>query len=319
MIKKIHIGIILIFMLLLTACGGEKIEIKNVETTETTTKVFIDKRDKEITIGETPKRIVSVSASVDEFLLSLTDESQVVGVSEEATNPAVSNVYKKAKKVENKLSKASVEQIVALKPDLVIVPSFEKIEFIEQIEAANIPVYQIDDQSSFEGIKENINEIGQMIGKEKEAKDYIASMNKRFKELKEKTDAIAEKDKVRVLYWSARQTTVLDNTLIGDRIRLSGAINVINEAGLPEETSKFPKLSKEKVVELNPDVIITTASVSNPEDRQFFEQWKQDPALKDVAAFKNNRIYFMEPPHFMRSSPYAIEGVFDLYDVLYEK
>ena len=101
-------------------------------------------------------------------------------------------------------------------------------------------------------------------------------------------------------------------------IELAGGINVITEAGITgDEYPDYPNLSKEKLVELNPDVIITSDWQYDGSKATFVEEWKNDPALKNVNAFKNNEVYTIDSANLTTAAHYVIEGAEDVYNVLY--
>ena len=101
-------------------------------------------------------------------------------------------------------------------------------------------------------------------------------------------------------------------------IELAGGINVITEAGITgDEFPDYPNLSKEKLVELNPDVIITSDWQYDGSKATFVEEWKNDPALKNINAFKNNEVYTIDSANLTTAAHFVIEGAEDIYNVLY--
>lgn len=309
----------------LAACGEEtsndqqeKTESASVEKSSDYPKTFTDGRGVEVTIQEKPTKIVSTTLAIDEYLLPLVEADRVTAVTKLATDPGISNVVDLADAVETKIESVTSELVLSLKPDLVLIPSYLDPEVLKQIEAAGITTYQLKDDTSFAGILEGLEEVGMIVGEEEKASEIIDDVKKRMESLEEKAEA--QSDKKRVVYWTQQNTSVTENTSIGEMITLAGGINAITEAGITgDEYPDYPNLSKEKLVELDPDVIITSDWQYDGSKATFIEEWKKDPALKDIKAFKNDAVYAIDSANLTTAAHYVIEGAEDIYTVLYGK
>ena len=307
----------------LAACGEEisneqKEKTKNasVEKSSDYPKTLTDGRGVEVTIQEKPTKIVSTTLAIDEYLLPLVEADRVTAVTKLATDPGISNVVDLADAVETKIESITSELVLSLKPDLVLIPSYLDPEVLKQIEAAGITTYQLKDDTSFAGILEGLEEVGMIVGEEEKASEIIDDVKKRMESLEEKAEA--QSDKKRVVYWTQQNTSVTENTSIGEMITLAGGINAITEAGITgDEYPDYPNLSKEKLVELDPDVIITSDWQYDGSKATFIEEWKKDPALKDIKAFKNDAVYAIDSANLTTAAHYVIEGAEDIYTVLY--
>ena len=307
----------------LAACGEEtsneqkeKTESASVEKSSDYPKTLADGRGVEVTIQEKPTKIVSTTLAIDEYLLPLVEADRVTAVTKLATDPGISNVVDLADAVETKIESVTSELVLSLKPDLVLIPSYLDPEVLKQIEAAGITTYQLKDDTSFAGILEGLEEVGMIVGEEEKASEIIDDVKKRMESLEEKAEA--QSDKKRVVYWTQQNTSVTENTSIGEMITLAGGINAITEAGITgDEYPDYPNLSKEKLVELDPDVIITSDWQYDGSKATFIEEWKKDPALKDIKAFKNDAVYAIDSANLTTAAHYVIEGAEDIYTVLY--
>ena len=307
----------------LAACGEEisneqkeKTENASVEKSSDYPKTLTDGRGVEVTIQEKPTKIVSTTLAIDEYLLPLVEADRVTAVTKLATDPGISNVVELADAVETKIESVTSELVLSLKPDLVLIPSYLDPEVLKQIEAAGITTYQLKDDTSFAGILEGLEEVGMIVGEEEKASEIIDDVKKRMESLEEKAEA--QSDKKRVVYWTQQNTSVTENTSIGEMITLAGGINAITEAGITgDEYPDYPNLSKEKLVELDPDVIITSDWQYDGSKATFIEEWKKDPALKDIKAFKNDAVYAIDSANLTTAAHYVIEGAEDIYTVLY--
>ena len=277
-------------------------------------KTFTDGRGKEITLNEKPSRIVSTTLAIDEYLLALVETNRIAAVTQLSTDPGISNVAGLTDPIETKIESLTAELVISLNPDLVLLPTYSNPEVVEQLDKANIVTYQLKDDASFDGILAGVEEVGALVGEEEKAADLVSNIKERMSDLKDQST----NNKKRVLYWTEYNSSVTDNTSIGEMINLAGGLNVITEAGITgDEYPDYPSLSKEKVIELNPDVIITSIWTGTDQQSTIIDEWKKDPALQNVAAIKNNAVYAIDSANLTTASHYVIEGAEDIYNVLY--
>jgi len=323
---KKYLSLLLVLLLsvfALAACGEDATIDQSTEKVEETTsevsdypKTFTDGRGIEVTLEEKPSRIVSTTLAIDEYLLALVDPGRIAAVTQMSTDPGISNVAGLIGSIETKIESVTAELVLSLNPDLVLVPTYVNPEVLEQLDAAGVKTYQLKDDASFDGILEGLEEVGALVGEEEKAAGIVADIKDRIAALEE--EAAEKTDKKRVLYWTQYNSSVTENTSIGEMITLAGGINVITEAGIMgDEFPDYPNLSKEKLVELNPDVIITSDWQYDGSEATFIEEWKSDPALQNVNAFKNNEVYDIDSANLTTAAHYVIEGAEDIYNVLY--
>jgi iron complex transport system substrate-binding protein len=304
----------------LFACGNdETVNNQKKETNQETSeypKTLTDGRGEEVTLKEKPSRIVSTTLAIDEYLLPLVDEERIAAVTKMSTDSGISNVADLTEGIDTKIESVTSELVLSLQPDLVLIPSYVDPEVLKQIDAAGITTYQLKDDSSISGVLDGLMEVGTIVGEEDKAEEIIADVKKRMSDLQKKAEA--ETEKKRVVYWTQQNSSVTENTTIGEMITLAGGINAITEAGITgDEYPDYPNLSKEKLVELNPDVIITSDWQYDGSKATFVEEWKKDPALKNVKAFKNNEVHVIDSANLTTASHFVIEGAEDIYQVLY--
>lgn len=320
-LKGLLFSLVAVFML--AACGNEEVKedvnkepaTQAEESESAYPKTFVDGRGKEVTISKKPEKIVSTTLAVDEFLVDLTSLENIIAVTNISTDPGISNVADKTEKIETKFETVTSEQVIALEPDLVIIPSYVNPDVLNQLEDAGITTYQVIDDSSFEGIAETVKIFGDILGEEEKAAALVKDFNERIETLEEKAASI--ENPKRVLYYTEYLSSVTDNTTIGTMINLAGGVNVVTEAGIVgDEYPDYPNVSKELLVELNPEVIFTTAWGSTGDEPAFVTEWKNDPALANIDAIKNNQVYVLDSANVTTASHYVIEGAEEMAAVL---
>ena len=101
---------------------------------------------------------------MDEYLLSLTDAANIAAVTQISTDAGISNVAGQTDAIETKFETVTAEQVLALEPDLVLVPSYVSPDVLNQLDDAGLTTYQVVNDASFAGILETVKVIGEMIG-----------------------------------------------------------------------------------------------------------------------------------------------------------
>jgi ABC-type Fe3+-hydroxamate transport system substrate-binding protein len=139
---------------------------------------FIDQMGREVLLKDSPKRIVSLVPSQTELLFDIGLEDEVVGITKFCVHP---KSWFKAKKRVGGTKNVSISSVKELNPDLIIANkeenTIEDILLLEQI----APVW-ISDINSFEDAIEMIQQIGNIVDKDVEAKLLIADIRDSFQE-----------------------------------------------------------------------------------------------------------------------------------------
>ena len=116
-------------------CGNDKPENNG-------TRVVKDAKGYEVKVPAHPMRIVSFSISCDEILLGLVEPERIASVSYLCDDAGISHVVEKSKAVKERIKGTpSVERIMALKPDLVILGDWWTPDSIQTIRDMGISVY----------------------------------------------------------------------------------------------------------------------------------------------------------------------------------
>lgn len=190
-------------LMLLAACGQEETNTTEKETTtQQSTEVteeqaqfpvtVTDSLNKEITLENAPKRIISLTPSNTEILFGLGLNEEIIGVSDNDNYPEEVLTKEKVGGMEFNL-----EQLISLQPDLIVAHesglySFNE-EAITQLEAVGIPVFVVKNAATFEETYTTIEQIGQLTGKTKEATEIIASIQKGIQDIEVKVADLEEK------------------------------------------------------------------------------------------------------------------------------
>ena len=272
-------------------------------------RTITDGLGSEVTIPQKPQRIVSLTLATDEILLSLVATERVRAVTYLAGDSIWTNVSETARQVEHTVQ-SDPEQIIALEPDLVLAATYNNPDHIKLLRDAGIPVVVVSLFDSVDQVADNIRYVARLTGDEARAEELIAAMEERLAAI----EALAAKaeTKPRVLFYTAFGSSAGKGSTFSDIVQRAGGINLGDEA----LDGPFGEISLEKIVELNPDVIITDEF--SPEDNaEWQENFSNHPALANVNAKKNGRIYTVPARHISTLSHYIVEGVYDVAKLLH--
>lgn len=311
-------SIILLFsMLLLIACGSEETqpEKEHAQQKEKVQKqegefplTITDGANREVTIEEEPETIVSIQASHTEIAFALGIGDKLIGRSD------YDNYPEEALKIQSVGGQdINAELVLSLLPDMALVTEYHyknHPEVLDKFEQAGIDVIVIGSATSFEHAYSNIELIGVATGRKAEAEALVADMKKRLKDIEEKAAKhVTGKKKVWVEVSPAPDIfTTGQNTFMHEMLE---AIHAMNAA---EDHTGWVKLSEEEIVQLNPDVIITT--YGNQVDDPVAEVLARE-GWAEVPAIKNGAVYEVDTGTVTRPGPRLIEGVEILAELIY--
>ena len=253
------------------------------------------KNDENAKKGENKKynRIVVLDPATVEMIYMLGAEDKIVGVA----NLERSKVWpeEKVAKLESvgTFMKPSLEKIIALKPDLVIMSALTGEELNNGLKSNNIESKRIQ-ANSIEEIFTNFLEVAKMLGKENEANKIIAEKRAKLEEIKK----MATINKKGLFVMSASPLMVFGNdNLPNDIMKL---LNIKNIA--ENQKGRNPIVTPEFIIKENPDIIITL--LPNPS-----QIVATNPQLKNVNAIKNSKFIVANSSQILRGSPRTIDQI----------
>lgn len=254
-----------------------------------------DFRGASITVKTPVQRIVCLLESALSGLYMLGAQEQLVGIPANVYNSDVAPHYATLdQRLANKSIDTpgnwdfiSLEKIIALKPDVVIMWAHQR-EGIAALEARDIPVYGVF-IDSMEDIDKEIRDFSILTGTEKRAKALLDYTRTQVEQISQQTKAMPPNTIPKVYYaWGQSMLeTSCKGSMVDDMIRLAGGKNVCTQQA---ENSK-PSL--ERVLQWNPDVIVLW-----PSERRSVQSVLSDTQWRNVAAIINQRVYELPETFF---------------------
>ena len=257
--------------------------------------------------------IVSLTLSGDEMLLGLVPENRIAGLSGKINeDKEISNVVDKAKKFPK--IEGNEEVLMSLEPDLIIVADWlsKRITDIRAITGAKVYFYKTP--NSYEEQKKLIRDLANLVEEKENGEKIIKNMDDRLKALQNKIAKNYKGAKPRILMYTSFGTTSGKNTTFNDMVKLINGVNVVAEAGV----DRFKDISKEKIIELNPDIIIVPIAKKYDNVDKISKLFFEDPSFKNVKAIKNKKVYFIQYKDITPTSQYMINSIEELAKVVYQ-
>ena len=257
--------------------------------------------------------IVSLTLSGDEMLLGLVPENRIAGLSGKINeDKEISNIVDKAKKFPK--VEGNEEVLMSLEPDLIIVADWlsKRITDIGAITGAKVYFYKTP--NSYEEQKKLIRDLANLVEEKENGEKLIKNMDNRLKVLQNKIAKNYKGAKPKILMYTSFGTTSGKNTTFNDMVKLINGVNVVAEAGI----DGFKDISKEKVIELNPDIIIVPIAKKYDNINKISKLFFEDPSFKNVKAIKNKKVYFIQYKDITPTSQYMINSIEELAKVVYQ-
>ncbi len=247
--------------------------------------VVTDFRDREIKIEKPAERVVCLIESALSGIYMLHQQNRVIGNPSSVYDENIyqyyshldSRIFAKSLPTPGNWDFISIEQIVGLKPDLVIIWS-SQTDAIEALEQFNIPVYAVM-LHSFSDIYKEIEDFGLLLDCTKRADSLIAFTKQNMQAI-QSNNSCENASSVYFMWSQGITETSGKNSTVNE---LLGAAGVKNACTLTEE---HVSVSIEKIYDWNPDMIVMWYNEKlNPIDVI------NDPLLQGLRAVKEGKVF----------------------------
>jgi len=288
----------LLITLLLTACGSALPAAGNMTVT--------DGLGREVKLNGPAQRVISMAPSNTEILFAIGAGSQVVG------RDALSDFPEEAKKVTDigsTFDALNTEQIVSLKPDLVLAAEINPPEQVKQLEDLGLTVYYLKNPLTLEEMYKNLEIVAQLTGHEKDAAALIDSLKKRVAAVDEKIAPLSARPNVFYELDAtdpAKPYTAGKGTFITQLIERAGGHNIA------ADLDGYPQLSLEQVVASDPSFII----LGDARYGVSAETIAQRPGWENLTAVKNGTVLPFNDDLVSRPGPRLVDALEELAKLL---
>tara|TARA_B100000686_G_scaffold273213_1_gene290756 strand:+ start:1040 stop:1945 length:906 start_codon:yes stop_codon:yes gene_type:complete len=260
-----------------------------------------------VSIAKAPTRIVSLAPSNTELLYALGLGDRIVGVSEYCNYPPA---VKEIAKVSG-YTTLSVEDVVAVEPDLVVAARGNPLEQLQLIRVQGIAVFSVDIQS-IEQLFDVSRRLGTLTDNKEGAEALIGSLSARVDSVEQRIAKIDGRRRVMWGYWSEPMYTAGSGNCIHEVLQRGGGINVAAESPVT-----WPQIDLESIVSWAPEVIVTTylpleSTLADEINRlKTLEGWRVVPAVL------NGHIYHIEADLLTRPGPRLVDALEEVAELLH--
>jgi iron complex transport system substrate-binding protein len=254
--------------------------------------------------NEIPDRIVSLAPNITEILFAMDIGNSVVGVTNFCDYPEEA---RKKPKIGG-MSNPSLEAVVSLKPDIVVMTTDgNQKEFEERLRSLNIKTYVFKVKRLSE-LPQGIRDIGLALGIRERANALASEIETTVNKLRNSPPP-TKKNKVLFIIWPEPLIVAGRGTAIDDTITLLGYENIASKAKVP-----YPKYSIEEIIHQAPDLIFIGKGHANMEEvsKGLLRRIARVPAVK-------NRAVFYIGDSLYRLGPRIVKGIKEMAGCLKQK
>jgi iron complex transport system substrate-binding protein len=258
-------------------------------------RIVTDEVGRRVEISTDVKRIVTLAPNLTETVYALGLEDLLVADTKYCDTPPAAKLKAHVGDPQN----PSLESIVALQPDLVLATtSINRVETADALKQLGFAVYTTDPQT-VRGMLDSVIHMAQAMGAEKQGTQLVARMQQRLDAVQSR---LHDRPMVHVLFvvWDQPLMTIGQNTFIADALRWAGAESVV----LSEQ--KWPRLSLEEVVRLQPDYLVFTSD--HGPVATTLRDLRARPGWRDLDAVETGHVVNMSE-EAVRPSPGLVDAI----------
>lgn len=254
-----------------------------------------------VAYADTPKRIISLAPNLTEILYALGLGDNIVGVTSFCDYPEEA---KKKPKIGG-MSNPSLEAVVSLKPDIVVMTTDgNPQEFQARLASMKIKTYVFTARRLAElpkGVRELGTVLGAGVNAAKFAEDYEKTLNKL--KVRDSRTAMVKK-KALFIVWPEPLVVAGPGTVIDDALQTIGVENIASETGVP-----YPKYSIEEIIRRAPDIIFIGKGTGMEKGSEGLLK-----RLRKVAAVREHKVFYVSDDLY-RLGPRTLKGIREISDL----
>lgn len=245
--------------------------------------------------ADQPQRIVSLSASVTEWLYAIDAGDQVVAVDR------YSNFPDDAPTTELSGFQPNIEAIAELDPDLVVLSS-DRDGIVDALATAGVPALLLEAPDDLAELDEHVATLAAAVGRVDEAATALGELHDRIDAA---TASAPDRDEPLRYYYelSDASHTLTSATFVGS---LLAGLGMVSIADGTDGAGNYPQMSAEFVVDADPDVVlIAWASGKSPSTDEVADR----PGWSGLTAVTGDRVLVLDSDIASRWGPRVSELV----------
>lgn len=300
MFRKLFL-LVVSFSLLLSACAAPAATPAPL--------TFTDGLGRTVKLAGPAQKIVSFAPSNTEILYAVGAGKQVIGRDDLSDYPA----EVKSLPSLGGFDKYNYEQLVALKPDLVLLAEINSKEQVKQIESLGLTVFYLNNPKTLEDLYSNLDLVAKLTGHQQESATLVDKLKARVAAVDEKIKTVTTKP---VVYYEldatdpAKPYTIGPGTFVDQLILRAGGQDLTTVAGIKDA---YPQVSLEQVVSTDPDFIV----LGDSNFGTTVESVGQRPGWDKLKAVTGGHVYPFDDNTVSRPGPRLVDGLEALAKLLH--
>lgn len=273
-------------------------------TSTSATREVTDEAGRRVQLPLHIDRIVSLAPNLTEIVYAVGAGDSLVGDTEYCDYPEAA---KRVSKIGDTMH-PSVERIIALKPQVVLVSTASQLEaFTKQLDEQKIAVY-VTNPRSLDEVFHSIEMLGQLFGHQDTAVSVVADLRRRAGAVEA---AMRSAKSVKVFYQVSGEPlyTIGRDAYLTDLVRRAGGVSVTAEV-----PGAFPRFSDEAALAARPEAIILPSGGSMGTANSTVAA-----SLKNSPAALDGRVYKINDDHLSRPGPRLVDGLEEMARVLHSE
>ena len=253
-----------------------------------------------------PERIVCLTEEPTEVLFALGEEDRIVGISSFTVRPPRA---RREKPRVAQFTKASIDEIVALEPDLAIGFSDIQAEIARDLIARGIEVW-ISNHRSIEGILAYVMRLGALVGAHGPAQTYVDELTAHLDRVAAAAANFARRPRVYFEEWPDPLMSGIQ--WVAELIRVAGGDDVFPELAACPLAKDRIIADPAAVAARKPDVILASWCGKKVETAHILARpgWEGVPAVRDARVHEIDSSIILQPgPAALTDGLDAIHGI----------
>ncbi len=252
----------------------------------------------DVATAEGPQRIISLGPATTENIFLLGAGERLVACTLYCTRPEAAARKEKIGTVMD----IDVEKVLALRPDLVVATGLTQPRLLDQLRRLAIPVVQFGQPKNFSDICDQFLQLGAVLEQDERARTIVAEARARVEALRIRAAALPPRT-VFLQIGSQPLFAGTADSFTNDLIQYAGGLNIA--AG--QSRGEF---SEEKVLALNPDVILI--AIMGSETGIAGRERGRWLSLSSLKAVRRQEVHIVDPDLICSPTPVSFAGALAL-------
>lgn len=260
----------------------------------------IDGLKRTVKLAAPASKIISLAPSNTEILFALGAGGQIVGRDSFSDYPTEA---KNLPDIGGPSFGSNMERITSLQPDLVLAAEINTPDQVAEFEKLGLKVFYLNNPKDIAGLYTNLEIVGKLTGREKEAAVLVESLKLRETAVNQKIVGAAAKPKV---FYEvdgtdpAKPWTTGPGSFMDTMIHQAGGINAGANLPIP-----WAQISQEELIIQNPDLIL----LGDAKFGTTVEQVNSRPGWNAIKAVQDKHVLPFDDDLASRPGPRLIDGL----------